>query len=112
MLLTIGARCSVLSPDCIHNVDNPQVPSSLQQAPKASFPAPPANPRLREGQAGGVIRIGTSAWRGAPRAQRPLIRRTTAATSSSGSPTGQTADAATRSGSSPSRSEDASPNPG
>ena len=109
-LLTIGARCSVLSPDCIHNVDNSQVPPSLHRSPKAGSQAAPANPWHGQSQGDGVIRIGPSGWRLAPRPQRPLIRRTTAATSSSGSPTGQTAEAATRSGASPSTSEDASPN--
>src|SRR5690349_5470908 len=108
-LLTIGARCSVLSPDCIQNVDNPQVPSFLYRAAKGhSTLAPPADPRHRQSKEGDVIRIGPSAWRVAPRPQRAVIRRTTAATSSSGSPTGQTAEAATRSGVSPSTSEETS----
>jgi len=55
-----------------------------------------------------VIRIGASAWRPAPRPQRVVIRRTTAATSSSGSPTGQTKEAAARSGAEPSLAPDTS----
>src|SRR5258708_14163229 len=56
-----------------------------------------------------LIRIGVSAWRVAPRTQPTLMRRTIAATSDSGTPTGQAAAAAARSGASPVISEDASP---
>ena len=93
-LLTNDARCCVISPDCIQNVDNSQAPPFLQH-PNA-------------GQS--LIRIGVSAWRVAPRPQPAVIRRTIASTSASGTPTGQAAAAASRSGESPSMSEDASPN--
>ena len=92
-----------MSPDCIQNVDNSQaLPASAALYAK-SVSTPPNGER--------VIRIGVSAWRVGPRPQRPqpaASRRTTAATSVSGNPTGQAADAASRSASSPSRSEDAS----
>ena len=69
----------------------------------------PGSPKSAPGER--VIRIGASAWRLAPRPQRVVIRRTTAATSSSGSPTGQIKEAAARSGAEPSpdTSEAASP---
>src|SRR5206468_8181891 len=108
-ILTNAARCCVISPDCIHNVDNSQAPASLQARIEACAPAPPAGARRRQGRTQYVIRIGVAAWRLAPRPQRLLNRRTTVATSSSGKPTGQTAAAAARSGVSPSTSEDASP---
>ena len=91
-LLTNDARCCVISPDCIQNVDNWQVPPLLR--PNAERP---------------LIRIGVSAWRVPPRPQPAVIRRTIASTSASGTPTGQAAAAASRSGESPSMSEDASP---
>jgi hypothetical protein len=71
----------------------------------------PLGKQLAHRKAGSVdlIRIGRSAWRVGPRPQ-PANRRTIAATSASGKPTGQAADAASRSGSSPATSEDASPN--
>ena len=57
-----------------------------------------------------VIRIAPGAWRVAPRPQPWANRRTIVATSTSGTPTGQAAAAASRSGASPPRSDDASPN--
>ena len=108
-LLTIDSICSVISPDCIHNVDNSQAPTWLHPRSTAAAPAPSPSSRACQGEASDLIRVGTSAWRVGPRPQRMLSRRTTAATSSSGSPTGQTAEAATRSGVSPARSDDASP---
>jgi hypothetical protein len=120
-LLTIGARCCVMSPHCIQNVDN-------WQPTGAPMPSPPAGgeiaslPRLWTSTAlgrrmaqpdqgpGRMIRIGRSAWRVGPRPQPAASRRTTAATSASGRPTGHAADAASRSGSSPVKSEDAAPN--
>src|SRR6266705_735450 len=57
-----------------------------------------------------VIRIGVGAWRVAPRPQPAASRRTIAATASSGTPTGQAADAASSSGESPDKSDAASPN--
>ena len=128
-LLTIGARCCVISPDCIQNVDNPQVlaqsdlPARRASKESATTNRPPPGGVWRSsevvrsldhqspGEVEEMIRIGVSAWRLSPRPQRVVIRRTTAATSSSGSPTGQTEAAAARSGAappSPARSEDAS----
>ena len=130
-LLTIGARCCVMSPDCIQNVDNsqPLLPGRLACA--ACRAASPAPGRMRSSPALGgrldhrdrrtrrsqgpsppdrlLIRIGVGAWRVAPRTQPTAMRRTIAATSSSGTPTGQADAAASRSVSSPATSPDASP---
>src|SRR2546430_5313264 len=57
-LLTIGSICSVISPDCIHNVDNPQAPTWLRPRSQASGLAPPALAGSGQGEAGGMIRIG------------------------------------------------------
>ena len=125
-LLTIGARCCVMSPDCIQNVDNSQPPAFRRLPPKAAeSPAWTCRVRWRaemvrrlddarargatKQEADSLIRIGVSAWRVAPRTQPTAIRRTMAATSTSGTPTGQAAAAASRSGPSPSISGDASP---
>jgi hypothetical protein len=120
-LLTIGARCCVMSPDCIQNVDNLQLQARAMRRSEARGEFAPTA-RMRSSAAVGsylstagsdarcVIRIGRSAWRVGPRPQPTASRRTTAATSASGSPTGHAADAASRSDSSPSKSEDASPN--
>jgi len=130
-LLTIGARCCVMSPDCIQNVDNSQPPVAGRLSPARRAGEPKAPWGLRASSALGgrldhrdppaphqqgssqadqlLIRIGVSAWRVAPRTQPTVMRRTIAATSGSGTPTGQAAAAATRSGSSPAISEDASP---
>ena len=122
-LLTIGARCCVMSPDCIQNVDNSQPLASSRLPPKPADQGPASGSRLRSStplgrglghrdpaKAGAaVIRIGVSAWRVPPRTQPAAMRRTITATSSSGTPTGQAAPAALRSGPSPSTSEDASP---
>lgn len=56
-----------------------------------------------------LIRIGVSAWRVGPRPQPSASRRTIAATSSSGTPTGHAAAAAARSGVSPETSGPAAP---
>src|SRR5438552_5355785 len=127
IFLTIGARYCVISPDCIHNVDNSQVPTAWSLHAPGSIESPASlRHRLSDGlrqpvggldhrrteQAQRVIRIGVAVWRLGARPQRTVIRRTAAATSSSGSPTGQTEEAAARSGPSPSpreTSEDASP---
>lgn len=79
-LLTIASRCSVISPDCIQNVDNSQAPSCLQASPAAAAVAAAALPREGEGTARRMIRIGAAAWRMAPRPQRMVIRRKTIAT--------------------------------
>ena len=86
--------------------------SSLRRCHPGLRPAPPLVRDLDHrsaDQVQRVIRIALAAWRVSPRPQRMVMRRTTAATSSSGSPTGQTADAAARSGESPATSDDASP---
>src|SRR2546430_15148711 len=57
-LLTIGSICSVISPDCIHNVDNPQAPTWLRPRSQASGLAPPALAGSGQGEAGEMIRIG------------------------------------------------------
>ena len=126
-LLTIAARCCVMSPDCIQNVDNPQPLASrrLPWIPAGTGSIFACRVRCKakvvrcvdHRQARGavyqeskeVIRIGVSAWRVAPRTQPAAMRRTIAATSTNGTPTGQAAAAASRSGPSPSISEDASP---
>src|SRR5205807_10277727 len=87
-------------------------PSSLRRCQPGLRPAAPLVRDLdhpRADQVQRVIRIAIAAWRVSPRPQRLVMRRPTAATSSSGSPTGQTADAPARSGESPATSEDASP---
>jgi hypothetical protein len=56
-----------------------------------------------------MLRMGVSAWRVGSRPQPAASRRTMAATSGSGTPTGQAAAAASKSGSSPAMSDDASP---
>src|SRR6202165_2880050 len=38
-LLTIGARCSVMSPDCIQNVDNSQAPACPSLSKSSTFEA-------------------------------------------------------------------------
>ena len=120
-LLTIGARCCVISTDCIQNVDDsqPQVPGGLPEeatgkyARGASRLRPAAAPGVelaghREG-APPVIRIGVAAWRVGRGPQPAASRRTIAATSPRGTPTGQAADAASSSGETPDKSEPASP---
>jgi len=121
-LLTIGARCCVISTDCIQNVDDsqPEMPGDLQAETTARYartalrlPEPKAPGVGLAGRLEGalpVIRIGVGAWRVAPRPQPAASRRTIAATSSRGTPTGQAADAAPSSGESPDKSEAASPN--
>src|SRR5438552_18793580 len=86
-------------------------PPPVRRAAAASGASRELDHRRTE-QAQRVIRIGVAVWRLGARPQRTVIRRTAAATSSSGSPTGQTEEAAARSGPSPSpreTSEDASP---
>jgi hypothetical protein len=115
-----------MSPDCIQNVDNSQPPrrASLSSVAIYAVSGEAARMGLRGPAAlvegledhratadPEVIRIGAAAWRVAPRPQPAANRRTIAATSSSGTPTGQAAAAASRSGVSPSRSKEASPNP-
>ena len=51
-LLTIGSICSVISPDCIHNVDNPQAPTWLRPRSQASRLALPALAGSGQGEAG------------------------------------------------------------
>jgi len=120
-LLTIGARCCVISTDCIQNVDDsqPQMPGG-RPAEAAGRCAQTAL-RLRAPGASGVelaghregappvIRIGVAAWRVGRGPQPAASRRTIAATSPRGTPTGQAADAASSSGESPDKSEPASP---
>jgi len=126
-LLTNDARCCVMSPDCIQNVDNSQplaffrlpwsasgtssdAPSTLRLKGEMDVLVDDPHPSRTTDQKGqAVIRIGVSAWRVAPRTQPAAMRRTIAATSPSGTPTGQAAAAASKSGPSPSISEDASP---
>src|ERR1700694_2326448 len=99
-LLTIGARCCVMSPDCIQNVDNSQPLASSRLSPKSADQG--SRYGLRSSTAVGrkvgdvdphpardaVIRIGVSAWRVAPRTQPAAMRRTIAGTSARGTPTG------------------------
>jgi hypothetical protein len=56
-----------------------------------------------------MLRIGVSAWRVGQRPQPAARRRTIAATSGKGTPTGQAATAASQSGSSPAISDEPSP---
>src|SRR6266849_688247 len=120
-LLTIGARCSVISTDCIQNVDDsqPLTPWSVPPNTFGGAPRTASGMRAHTETVGGadshegpapLIRIGVGAWRVGPRPQPAASRRTIAATSPSGTPTGQAAAAASRSGESPSTSEAASPN--
>ena len=102
----------MISPDCIQNVDNSQVLQRLGAETNTFEAAPAAAQGPRQVEAEGLIRIALAAWRVAPRPQRMVMRRTTSATSSSGSPTGHTAVAAARSGESPATSKDASPSRG
>ncbi len=120
-VLTIGARCSVISTDCIQNVDDSQ-PLTAGIVPPNTFGGArrTASGVRAVSQAVGdadrlqgpppLIRIGVGAWRVGPRPQPAASRRTIAATSPSGTPTGQAAAAASKSGESPSTSEAASPN--
>jgi hypothetical protein len=110
-----------MSPDCIQNVDNSQPLASSRLSPKPADQGScyglrsstqvgrKVGHRHLPTSSDAVIRIGVSAWRVAPRTQPAAIRRTIAATSTSGTPTGQADAAAARSGPSPSTSEDASP---
>jgi hypothetical protein len=84
--LTITSRCSVISPDCIQNVDNWQVPSCLQATPETAAMALAPLPGDCRGQATRLIRIGTAAWRVAPRRQRMVIRPTAIAPTSTAQP--------------------------
>ena len=93
---------------------DPQAETTTEYARTALRLREPKAPRVglagrREG-APPVIRIAVGAWRVAPRHQPAASRRTIAATSSRGTPTGQAADAAPSSGESPDKSEAASPN--
>ena len=63
----------------------------------------------QRGAAPVMLRMGISAWRVGQRPQPAASRRTMAATSGSGTPTGQAAAAASQSGSSPATSDEASP---
>src|SRR6266850_2806461 len=84
-LLTIGARCCVMSPDCIQNVDNSQ-PLAFRRLPQEAGRKRAESPcRVRcrapmvrrldgpdprcatQQEAQAVIRIGVSAWRVADR---------------------------------------------
>jgi hypothetical protein len=56
-----------------------------------------------------MLRMGVSAWRVGLRPQPAASRRTIAATSGRGTPTGQAAAAASQSGSSPAISDETSP---
>jgi hypothetical protein len=130
-LLTIGARCCVMSTDCIQNVDNSQLPmfpglasawhrkesqarAGLRSSSALGRRLDHCDPRAWRSQGSSqpdqlLIRIGVGAWRVAPRTQPTVMRRTIAATSSSGTPTGQADAAASRSAPSPATSADASP---
>src|SRR5579859_5133064 len=110
-----------MSPDCIQNVDNWQAQTFSTLPPHMAVDPPPTPlgyPQFglrppepvvgrlghHRAQAQTVMRMTVTGWRVAPRTQPAPSRRTTAATSSSGRPTGQAADAAARSGLGPSPS--------
>ncbi len=94
-----------MSLDCIQNVDNSQAETLLEpdqlNASRLRAPHPlvghMGDQRSHEASPK-VIRISTSGWRVARGPQPLASRRTIAATSSSGTPTGHTAATAARSG--------------
>jgi hypothetical protein len=69
------SRCCVMSPECIQNVDNSQVPRSLRPQAHAAQVAPPPVAWQGTHEARRVIRLGPAAWRVAAKPQRIVIRR-------------------------------------